>query len=276
MADHSAQKTATVECPLVERMVTFFADLSDEHYEEKRHSWISLLADEFPEFDPETRWNFRIGNKPGTDTPFIQGGAPQIEILDWCRDQSKQHATRVVRSFPSSEGQKGGVSFHVLPGDNFSNYQHYSDLLAFAKKWLPVWCDHFGVKSLDCMALHYVNKINADTTPSLVTKHKGIKIKNILKLFGGLDIPYDSLTTPYECKMGVILSKSENQTGRIEITGDQNRAGIKVEFNVKKTFTADTPVLLSFEEDLAHAHDRLIDLFTATFTPEAQAKFIHP
>src|SRR5688572_16013152 len=64
--------------PIIERVASVTADITEENFYSKFASWKEALQPEFPDYDPVKRWKLNFSMKG--DVPVLEDSGPRIEV----------------------------------------------------------------------------------------------------------------------------------------------------------------------------------------------------
>lgn len=255
--------------PVVERVASVYAEVSEELFEERFDDWKALVEAEYPVYEPLKEWLILVEEKEGI--PLLDSARPELHITPrFSRKPSKEGYDWSIRC---PVGQLT-MNMHSKTCDGANRrFQH---LRIEYEKWLPRWIEHFGVKEFKSMTLHYVNLLNHETVPKFFSPGGGLLLNKLLTMFSSVPGEHECIVQPYDCRVTVKLRDREDSTCLIQVssmTGREHDVAVKVDFVVQTPLTAAESDPRSVLDLLDWEHEHILNRFEAVFTPEVKASF---
>lgn len=255
--------------PVIERVASVYADVSEETFEERFDEWREIVVAEYPVYEPLKEWLILVEDKEGI--PMLNTARPELRITPrFSRKSSWDGFDWSIRCPPG----QFTMNMHSQPGKGAERrYPHLRDEFG---KWLPRWLDHFSISNLRHLSVHYVNHLNQATVPDFFTDPEHLLLEDLLSVFTTIPGEHESIIPPYRCTANLKLPDHPDSTLRIEvgsITEGAKLPGVKVDLVVRaglKDEPASAPGLLKL---LDWAHERIIERFEAVFTERAKSSF---
>ena len=158
--------------PVIERVMSVFADVSEELFESRFEEWRAIVQREYPIYEPLKEWLIMVEEKEGI--PLFDTIEPELRITP--RFSKKRAVEGFDWSIRCPLGQFT-VNMHSSPQQG--SERRYRNLRAEFAEWLPRWLDHFSIESPKRVVMKYVNLINHETLPDF-THHGRILLDQIL------------------------------------------------------------------------------------------------
>ncbi len=255
--------------PVVERVISVYAEVPEELFEERFDDWKTLVEAEYPVYEPLKEWLILVEEKEGI--PLLDTARPELRITPrFSRKPSKNGFDWSVRC------AAGQLTMNMHSGSGDGENRRYQHLRNEYEKWLPKWIEHFGVKKLTCLNLHYVNLLNHDTVPDFFSPDGGLLLNKLLTMFSSVPGEHECIIQPYDCKVAVKLRDRPDSTCLIQVS---SMSELEHDVAVKVDFVVQTPLSLA-ETDarsvlalLDWEHEHILNRFEAVFTPEVKASF---
>ena len=254
--------------PVIERVVTFRAEVSEELFEERFEDWKTLIAEEFPISQPLTEWVILVEDREGI--PMLNSAKPELHITPRF---SRRHSSEGFDwSIRCPLGQLT-VNMHSCPDQGVD--RRYSHLRREVARWLPRWLECFRVTRISQMSLHYVNRLNRLTVPQFIDDSNRLMLERIVSVFSSIPGEHECVMPPYECTANVKLGGREDASMLIELRGSGDRSGPQVDLSLLASLglSAEPAHPESLLGLLDWCHEQIVKRFEAVFTPEARKCF---
>jgi len=252
--------------PVIERAAAVFVSVDEDTYETNFPAWRKLVEEEFPVYEPVTEWLINFEPKEGKATidPLKTelritprfSKRKMIEGFEWSIRCPRESLIINMESKPGTPSQ-------------------YNDLRSRFSSWLSRWVQHFKVEDLRRVNLHYVNLLNPQTIPELLTPQPGIPLDKILNVFVGFPGRHRAMIPPLNCQVTFQLEDREDAVVQIILASAPNfqpqpavRLDLVVETSITKTNSVDEIL-----DTLDWCHERIIEHFEAVFTDAAKQNF---
>jgi hypothetical protein len=252
--------------PIIERVATVSGNISPEQFHSRMDSWKSIVAADFPIYDPLTEWLLNVQEKDGV--PLLDEAEPEVVVTHrFSRRNQNGDRTWSMRC-PADRLTLNLHSEHNEP-------HNFEELFAAMAKWLPRWSDHFGATAYPTVQLDYVNLLGPQTTPTFVDRNGGIQINRLIEVFGKIPGPHISIIAPYDCRVGLLIEPNRCMVN-IHVHAVRDRdAALHVRVDLQVIATQRDPLTSADAAmgEVRYTHDVLIGQFLAIFTEEAKTSF---
>jgi hypothetical protein len=259
--------------PVIERVLSVWADMSDEIFESHFEDWRAIVTPEYPVYEPLKQWliSVRETDREGEEgLPLFDPTQPELRITPrFSKKTSKEGFDWSIRCPP---GQLT-VNMHSSPDQGLT--RRYATLRAEFARWLPLWIETFSVKSASKINVAYVNLINRDTVPKFVNEKGELELSQVITVFS---IPgkHEHIVPPFDCKVTLQLHGEHSSLLRLTVNDwpDAKLApAVRLDFAVD---VRDPKVGASVEGIMAlldWCHERIIERFEVVFTPKVKQTF---
>lgn len=268
MSETTAQRIRYKKPPIIERVVTCIADVSEESFYGKFDAWKDLVHAEFPEYDPIKEWSLNVGMKEGV--PVFTESMPEVRITHrFWKKNAKGKRFMSMRLLPNQLT----LNLHREEG----NPHAFEDLFAEFQRWLPQWFGHFGATGASAVQLDYINLLSGATTPSFMDQYGALQIGSILKQFGSVPGRFQAIIPPYDCQLGLLIDAARRArfTMRVLAIMTAPNQGTAVRVDFQAAVDRDSPSLtvpqVFTEADFLHTV--MVQQFEALFTDAAKKTF---
>ncbi len=256
--------------PVIERVLSVYADMTDEVFEARVEEWGEMVKREFPYEVPITEWLILVKQNKEGELPIFDNTQPELRITP--RFSKKPMKENFDWSIRCPRGQFT-VNMHSDPSQGERRrYAHVRDEFA---RWLSMWIQHFSVGSLQKVTAHYVNLVGRPTMPDFVGRDGQLLLGDALTVFTNIPGEHECLMAPFDCKATVGLQGHDGATLRLAVndwSNDRYGPAVRVDFvvSVPASGTASSSHILSL---LDWCHERIIDRFEVVFTDKAKQSF---
>jgi hypothetical protein len=269
MPEHDARPKFYHSPPVVERVASVYAEVTEECFEDRFDDWRALVEMDYPVYEPLKEWLILVEEKD--DIPLLDTAHPELRITQ--RFSKKPSRERFDWSIRCPAGQFT-MNMHSKPGEGQNRrYHHLRDEY---EKWLPIWMEHFGIKEFKKLNLHYVNVLSHETVPDFFSPDGGLLLNKLLTMFSSVPGEHECIIQPYECRVAVKLQGREESSFLIEVASMPSHGhdvAVKVDFVVQTPLSAAESDSRSVLALLDWEHDHIVRRFEAVFTSEARASF---
>jgi len=255
--------------PIIQRTFTIWFELKDELFYGRLPIFEREILKQLPV--KGSRQNWALNFKSNNGKPDFSTIKPNVEIV---RVFSKKDENG--KKFFSIELEENRISFTLSRTSN-SAYT-FNDLNFEVKQSISIFLRTLSPDKVGRFDLDYINLISRANTPDFVDENDGhIHVERILNIFNKFSTEYESIIPPYDCKVGLILDKSENYNGIIRVMGQQGKihdaSAIRVDLHVYHNLDSIEIGESMFEKKLEVLHYYVLKLFHDTFTEEAKKAF---
>jgi hypothetical protein len=259
--------------PVIERVLSVYAEMSDETFESRFEDWRALVIPEYPIYEPLKQWLISVKEKDREgegDLPLFDSIQPELRITPrFSKKTSKEGFDWSLRC-PISQLT---VNMHSSPDQGLT--RRYANIRSEFARWLPLWIETFSVKSTSKITVHYVNIINQATVPKFVTQKGELLLSEILTAFS---IPgeHEHIVPPFDCKVTVRLRGEHNSLLRLTVSDwpDARPApAVRLDFVVE---VLDPKVGASVEGIMVlldWCHQRIVERFEVVFSEKVKRTF---
>lgn len=254
--------------PVVERVATLRAEMTEEEFEARYDDWRDLVQADFPVDESLKEWLLLVEEKEGI--PLLSSARPELRITP--RFSLKPSKEQFDWSIRCPVGQFT-MNMHSKPGQRAG--RRYQNLRADYEKWLRRWLEHFQVRKLESLSLHYVNVLNRETVPDFYMGNQ-FHLDRVVSVFTQVPGDHECLIPPYYSMANVKLRDHENSILRIELETCGKPGGepaVKLDLVVTTVFDESAWSPEGILGLLDWQHERILERFEAVFTPEARKSF---
>lgn len=252
--------------PILERVATVDAEMSEDAFKAKLDSWRALVEKDFPVYEPLQEWLINVVQKDGI--PLWDQIEPELKITP--RFSKKSSSDNFDWSIRCPQG-RFSVNMHSHPGEP----RNFGQLKNAFEEWLPQWMTNFEVVHFKRLSLLYVNFLNESTLPDFVNKDGSIEIGKALTIALGIPGLSETLTTPYKLSARFLLEADErnNHPASFHIKlDDVPGKGLRMALRVDADFEANCG-LHDVLRTLDWCHDIILHRFDLIFTSAAKQSF---
>lgn len=260
--------------PVVERVVSVYADVSEENFERKIDDWALQVSPDFPEYEPLKEWNI----------PFREVKTETGEVIP-VLDEQTEPTLKITQRFSKKTSKDGfdwsircpagqfTMNMHSNPGSD-AQKRRFEHLRKETEIWLPRWFQQFDVNQVRRISIYYVNILNYKTVPSFYNE-SGFRIGDVITIFSNIPGEFESIVPPYDATVTVKLKGHENAFLRMNV-GDWPKSAepaVQVDFQADilcpdgGITTGETFPLLDW------LHMNIVKQFDKVFTAEAKKSF---
>jgi hypothetical protein len=191
--------------PVVERVASVYANVSEELFEERFDDWKALVEADYPVYEPLKEWLILVEEKEGI--PLLDTAHPELRVTPrFSQKPSKDGFDWSVRC------PVGQLTMNMHSGSWEGANRRYQHLRNEYGKWLPRWMEHFEVKELTSLNLHYVNLLNHETVPEFFSPDGGLLLNKLLTMFSSVPGEHECIIQPYDCRVSVKLRDRADST----------------------------------------------------------------
>lgn len=255
--------------PVIERVASLYADVPEEVFEARFDDWKALVEAEYPVYEPLKEWLILVEEKEGI--PLLNTAQPELRITPrFSRKPSKEGFDWSIRC-PAGQFT---MNMHSKPGQG--GERRYDHLRREYEHWLPLWLDHFEVKKMTKLTVHYVNVLNKETVPEFFTDPSHLLLEKVLSVFTTIPGEHECIIPPYRCKANVQLRDRPNSSLLIDLnggTGVDKGPALKLDFVVQTDISQEEVSPEKLLALLDWGHDHIIRRFEVVFTPAAKQSF---
>jgi hypothetical protein len=262
------EKTIYKNPPIVERIVGVYADINPELFEAKMPDWAAKIKDVYPLARPITEWSLNFKEVNGI--PMLQNAMPKAEIIQmFWKPHPKKLAVQAMRLRPNR------LVFHLHREEG--KLHDFEELYVEMEAWIDKWMEHFEVPSLKGVTVEYVNRLNGAITPQFMLSDGRLKISEAFILFSNVPGKYTGITTPYDCKMRLIVDEKRPCHFDLRVRAeDQASTGVRIQFVANTIGAVGQGKAIAAAESLGEirfCHEVMLEQFDCFFTEKAKNSF---
>lgn len=251
--------------PVVERVCTIRASVSDEVFHENLESWKAEVVKQFPCDSSITQWMLNMEERDGL--PLLDTIRPELEITPRFSLVPESDGWDQSLRFP--KGQLT-INLHSAPGDG----RGFEALRALYFEWIPRWISHFKVSRAESVSLLYINELSKRTIPEFVADDGGLMVDKVLRVFTSIPGEHEQLLPPFDCKVTLLLKEPEGARMRIQLIDAPPINGPRMILKVIVVAPLPPSQTNQWASIIEECHKRIIERFEVLFTEESKASFL--
>lgn len=253
--------------PVVERVVTLWAEVDQERHESLFEEWREMVEQDYPVYEPLKEWLLKVEEKDGI--PLLDGAQTELKITP--RFSRKKSSEGFDWSIRCPAGQLT-MNMHSSPDE----IRRYADLRSEYFRWMGTWLTNFEVARLHRLQVLYLNKLSPETLPDFKTEAGALELGRVLKVFMSIPGEHECLVPPWDCRANVLLAEPRGALLEIHLK-DASHPGGKPVLDLSLTVNVDMKDTPADAEKVAGVldlcHQRIVERFEQLFTDEARQSF---
>jgi len=167
------------------------------------------------------------------------------------------------------------MNMHPDPSDGSA--RRYAQLRYEFISWAERWMEHFEVRTIKLLTLHYVNALNMGTVPSFFSKDGlSLALPDIINVFMNVARPGEIIVPPFVCHANIQFPDKENASFSLQVqdsSSSPQAVGVNVNFIVTVQPVPEESSIQKITELLDWAHYRILERFEYVFSERAKQSF---
>lgn len=251
--------------PIVERNVGVYRSIPQGLFESRLPSWAEKIRQEYPVVGHLAEWMIDIEDRNGI--PFVKSLEPKARIIHLFWENRPKHVrVHGMRLRPDR------LVLHLLREDKTAH--SFEEMLPRMKKWLPLWAEHFEITELDGVAVEYYNVLDGNLTPQFMGPNGALNVGEALTMFSHFPGRYKGITTPYDCKVRLVLEETKPTLFDLRVRADdRSQNAVRVDFVVRIFPSAKKLKLDEAISEIEAGHEHILEQFACFFTQNARESF---
>lgn len=252
--------------PVVERVVSVWADVTQEKHESRFEEWRSLVEPAYPVYEPLKEWTLQVQEVEGV--PLLNDIKPALKITPrFSRKSAKDGFDWSIRC-PAGQFT---MNMHSEPGSP----RRFSHLQKEFQHWFPLWMKHFEVKTIHRIQLLYINRLNRHTIPQFTQDNGSLEVDKVLTVFTQIPGEHEMLVPPLDCRATVVLPEPPGAKLEIRLHDrSKERADLSLDLRIQHSWEGqEAPSIEELAQTLETCHRRIVERFEVLFTQEARQSF---
>jgi hypothetical protein len=260
--------------PVVERVASLYADVSEDLFERRFEDWRNMVAGEFPVYEPLKQWNLNFEQRgdPKEPIPILKSSAPELIITPrFSRRHSNEGFDWSIRC------PRGQFTMNMHPDPSDGSGRRYAQLRHEFLHWAERWLKHFDISNVNILQLLYVNALNKNTAAPFFT-HDGTRLAlaEIINVFVNIGRSGEVMTPPFACLANIVFPGMDNASLTLQVqdmSSSLTDPAVNINFVVNVRLDAGQSSVEKIAELLDWAHDRIVDRFDLVFSQKAKSSF---